>query len=192
MNDWDAMVNCSLLGQLSSQTCCSAYETTVLTRILVPFSLYCFFVWTVISAIPVSCLRLIVLPLAQNFVPVHGKDPMYHQPQRVPMRAGSLLVWDQRVAHGSRPNNSTQARWVSVEVAVSSCSWVLLWCQHGLVSCSLANRAAKPSKLIWWLQQSLTPQMSWGASLDVYAVQQVPATPRKRPVVPVRLTYYAM
>ncbi|XP_065189658.1 putative phytanoyl-CoA dioxygenase [Sycon ciliatum] len=37
---------------------------------------------------------------------------MYKQPQRVPMRAGSLLIWDQRVAHGSRPNNSTRARYV--------------------------------------------------------------------------------
>ncbi|XP_065197955.1 uncharacterized protein LOC135829475 [Sycon ciliatum] len=46
------------------------------------------------------------------FIPVHGHDPMYKQPQRVPMRAGSLLIWDQRVAHGSRPNNSTRARYV--------------------------------------------------------------------------------
>ncbi|XP_065177873.1 putative phytanoyl-CoA dioxygenase isoform X1 [Sycon ciliatum] len=48
----------------------------------------------------------------KNFIPVHGHDPMYKQPQRVPMRAGSLLIWDQRVAHGSRPNNSTRARYV--------------------------------------------------------------------------------
>jgi hypothetical protein len=37
-------------------------------------------------------------------------DPIHALSQRVPMRAGSLLVWDQRVVHGSRPNDSSTPR----------------------------------------------------------------------------------
>lgn len=37
-------------------------------------------------------------------------DPMQEQAQRVPMKAGSLLVWDFRIPHGSKPNNSDRPR----------------------------------------------------------------------------------
>lgn len=37
-------------------------------------------------------------------------NPMQKLGQRVPMRAGSMLVWDQRLIHGSAPNKSSNCR----------------------------------------------------------------------------------
>lgn len=37
-------------------------------------------------------------------------DPLQKLAQRVPMKAGSLLVWDQRVIHGANPNKSKNCR----------------------------------------------------------------------------------
>jgi len=37
-------------------------------------------------------------------------NPMQNLGQRVPMRAGSMLVWDQRLIHGSAPNKSSNCR----------------------------------------------------------------------------------
>ncbi|CAE8734835.1 unnamed protein product [Polarella glacialis] len=40
----------------------------------------------------------------------HEKDPIYALAHRVPMKQGSLLVWDQRLVHGSCPNASSRVR----------------------------------------------------------------------------------
>lgn len=37
-------------------------------------------------------------------------DPIHTLKQRITMRAGSLLIWDQRVVHGSSPNHSNKIR----------------------------------------------------------------------------------
>jgi len=37
-------------------------------------------------------------------------DPIHHLKQRITVRAGSLLLWDQRLVHGSVPNNSNRFR----------------------------------------------------------------------------------
>lgn len=37
-------------------------------------------------------------------------DPIHSLKQRITMRAGSLLIWDQRVVHGSSPNHSHKFR----------------------------------------------------------------------------------
>eukprot|EP00026_Physarum_polycephalum_P010707 Phypoly_transcript_10881.p1 GENE.Phypoly_transcript_10881~~Phypoly_transcript_10881.p1 ORF type:complete len:355 (-),score=70.03 Phypoly_transcript_10881:129-1193(-) len=39
-----------------------------------------------------------------------AKEEPYHRGTRVPMRAGSMVVWDQRMAHGSQPNASSHFR----------------------------------------------------------------------------------
>lgn len=41
---------------------------------------------------------------------VNECNPMQKLGQRVPMRAGSMLVWDQRLIHGSAPNKSSSCR----------------------------------------------------------------------------------
>ena len=46
----------------------------------------------------------------QTLVKVDCDDPLYGQPQRVAMRAGSMVIWDQRMAHGSAPNDSCNPR----------------------------------------------------------------------------------
>ncbi|CAJ1390190.1 unnamed protein product, partial [Effrenium voratum] len=40
----------------------------------------------------------------------HEKDPIYELAQRIPVKQGSLLIWDQRCVHGSRPNCSARVR----------------------------------------------------------------------------------
>jgi len=54
-----------------------------------------------------------------NTVPADLSKPMYNFPTkgavfkraiRVPMKAGSMVVWDQRMAHGSLPNASPNPR----------------------------------------------------------------------------------
>jgi hypothetical protein len=39
-----------------------------------------------------------------------GSDSIYDAGRRVPVRQGSFLLWDQRVAHGSQPNDSDKHR----------------------------------------------------------------------------------
>eukprot|EP00117_Sycon_ciliatum_P035389 scpid72172/ scgid26841/ len=46
----------------------------------------------------------------RTLVKVDCDDPLYGQPQRVAMRAGSMVIWDQRMAHGSAPNDSCNPR----------------------------------------------------------------------------------
>lgn len=48
--------------------------------------------------------------LHRDLVKVCPEDPLYKQAQRVPLRAGSLVIWDQRMAHGSAPNSSPNGR----------------------------------------------------------------------------------
>eukprot|EP00004_Rigifila_ramosa_P021718 TRINITY_DN5832_c0_g1_i1.p2 TRINITY_DN5832_c0_g1~~TRINITY_DN5832_c0_g1_i1.p2 ORF type:complete len:358 (+),score=78.33 TRINITY_DN5832_c0_g1_i1:71-1075(+) len=49
--------------------------------------------------------------VGSNFIfPKH--DATNSLAQRIPMRAGSLVIWDQRLAHGSAGNRSTRARCV--------------------------------------------------------------------------------
>ena len=40
----------------------------------------------------------------------HLHDPINERARRVPLRAGSLLVWDQRLVHGGSPNSSSHLR----------------------------------------------------------------------------------
>jgi hypothetical protein len=40
----------------------------------------------------------------------NAKDPVFKNGCRVSLRAGSIVIWDARMAHGSLPNRSTQFR----------------------------------------------------------------------------------
>jgi ectoine hydroxylase-related dioxygenase (phytanoyl-CoA dioxygenase family) len=40
----------------------------------------------------------------------NDKDPLHKLSIRIPIRAGCLLLWDQRTCHGTRPNNSSRPR----------------------------------------------------------------------------------
>ncbi|KAA8491768.1 hypothetical protein FVE85_8250 [Porphyridium purpureum] len=48
----------------------------------------------------------------RNFVEVPDDDPMRSRVMRVPMRAGSLLVWNSQLPHGNFPNSGHQWRMV--------------------------------------------------------------------------------
>ncbi|CAF5182233.1 unnamed protein product, partial [Rotaria sp. Silwood1] len=43
-------------------------------------------------------------------VQIPRDDPIREHIQRMPIREGSLLVWDTRLPHGNYPNNSNQMR----------------------------------------------------------------------------------
>jgi len=47
----------------------------------------------------------------QTFVVLRREDPLHKQSIRVTARAGSVVIWDQRTTHGSRPNNSERIRY---------------------------------------------------------------------------------
>jgi len=46
-----------------------------------------------------------------TFIVLPPYDPIYERGIRVTCRAGSLVIWDQRTCHGSRPNNSSRPRY---------------------------------------------------------------------------------
>ncbi len=48
-------------------------------------------------------------------------DPLVAQAQRVALRAGSLLIWDQRTAHGARGNDSGRPRFAQFVKAFRVC-----------------------------------------------------------------------
>jgi ectoine hydroxylase-related dioxygenase (phytanoyl-CoA dioxygenase family) len=48
----------------------------------------------------------------RNFVSVPDRDPLSNQGQKIPVRAGSLVIWDSRLAHCNYPNNSDKFRYV--------------------------------------------------------------------------------
>mmetsp|Transcript_10898 Transcript_10898/g.16254 ORF Transcript_10898/g.16254 Transcript_10898/m.16254 type:complete len:397 (+) Transcript_10898:40-1230(+) len=48
----------------------------------------------------------------RNFVEVPDNDPIRKEVMRVPMRAGSLLIWDSQLPHGNFPNTSDKFRMV--------------------------------------------------------------------------------
>ena len=45
-----------------------------------------------------------------TFTVVHPRDLLCKMAQRITVRAGSAIFWNQMTAHGSRPNNSTNFR----------------------------------------------------------------------------------
>jgi len=47
----------------------------------------------------------------QTFIVLRARDPIHKQSLRVTARAGSIVIWDQRTTHGSRPNNSDRIRY---------------------------------------------------------------------------------
>eukprot|EP01113_Clastostelium_recurvatum_P019805 TRINITY_DN2342_c0_g1_i2.p1 TRINITY_DN2342_c0_g1~~TRINITY_DN2342_c0_g1_i2.p1 ORF type:complete len:419 (+),score=87.60 TRINITY_DN2342_c0_g1_i2:59-1258(+) len=46
----------------------------------------------------------------QNFIVLPPKEPIQKHAVRITARAGSIVIWDQRVAHGSSPNSSSNPR----------------------------------------------------------------------------------
>ena len=52
---------------------------------------------------------------------------------RIPMRAGSLVIWDQRTPHGSHPNNSSNSRFAQ---------FLKVFPAHPIDAKRAANRAA--------------------------------------------------
>lgn len=46
----------------------------------------------------------------RNSLVFANDDPVQRLAIRIPMRAGSLVIWDQRTPHGARPNNSERMR----------------------------------------------------------------------------------
>ncbi|RHY32884.1 hypothetical protein DYB25_001822 [Aphanomyces astaci] len=49
---------------------------------------------------------------ARNFIEVPQDDPMRREITRVPMKAGSLLIWNSQLPHGNFPNNGVDFRMV--------------------------------------------------------------------------------
>lgn len=49
--------------------------------------------------------------LDDNFIRLYDDDPLQRQAMRVASRAGSLIVWDKRMVHGSHPNQSANFRY---------------------------------------------------------------------------------
>ena len=49
--------------------------------------------------------------LDDNFIRLDDNDPVRAQAIRVTSRAGSLIVWDKRMVHGSLPNQSNRFRY---------------------------------------------------------------------------------
>jgi hypothetical protein len=45
-----------------------------------------------------------------DFIVVSKNDEMYNNSIRITMRRGTLLIWDNRMPHGSQPNNSSNPR----------------------------------------------------------------------------------
>jgi len=45
-----------------------------------------------------------------TFIILPEDEPLQELATRIPMKAGSLLVWEQKTPHGSAPNNSNQMR----------------------------------------------------------------------------------
>jgi len=50
-------------------------------------------------------------PTQSTFIVIPSSDPIYERGIRVTCRAGSIVIWDQRTCHGSRPNNSSHSRY---------------------------------------------------------------------------------
>jgi ectoine hydroxylase-related dioxygenase (phytanoyl-CoA dioxygenase family) len=49
--------------------------------------------------------------LEDDFIRLDENDPLHHQSVRITARAGSLIIWDKRMVHGSCPNRSDQFRY---------------------------------------------------------------------------------
>ena len=58
----------------------------------------------------VDCNRLVWRGQGAGSFKFSDFDRIHTLKRRIPIRAGSLLVWDQRVVHGSQPNDSTNLR----------------------------------------------------------------------------------
>jgi len=54
--------------------------------------------------------ELVKVASERNSYNFDAKDPIQKYSIRVPMRAGSMVIWDQRMPHGARPNNSDRLR----------------------------------------------------------------------------------
>ena len=63
-----------------------------------------------------------------------SNDGVHRLKVRVPMREGSFLIWDQRVAHGSAPNASDRPRMAQ---------FVKRFMRRGAGAARLARRAAR-------------------------------------------------
>ncbi len=61
----------------------------------------------------------------QTFVPLPVDEPMQDLAIHVTCRAGSLIIWDQRTAHGSRPNNRSHPALLSLShPTLCRCCWL--------------------------------------------------------------------
>jgi ectoine hydroxylase-related dioxygenase (phytanoyl-CoA dioxygenase family) len=49
--------------------------------------------------------------IEDNFIRLDDDDPLHDHAVRVTARAGSLIIWDKRMVHGSQPNRSDQFRY---------------------------------------------------------------------------------
>lgn len=58
----------------------------------------------------IDCNRLVWRGQGAGSFKFSDFDRIHTLKRRIPIRAGSLLVWDQRVVHGSQPNDSTNFR----------------------------------------------------------------------------------
>jgi hypothetical protein len=56
----------------------------------------------------------------RNFIEVPENDPMRNEITPVPMRAGSLLIWNSQLPHGNFPNSSSKFRIVQYIKMISS------------------------------------------------------------------------
>ena len=57
-----------------------------------------------------GCNWLVARPGGGSSYKFSDSDAVHALSRRVPVREGSLLVWDQRLVHGSRPNDSSRPR----------------------------------------------------------------------------------
>eukprot|EP01113_Clastostelium_recurvatum_P020196 TRINITY_DN2399_c0_g1_i3.p1 TRINITY_DN2399_c0_g1~~TRINITY_DN2399_c0_g1_i3.p1 ORF type:complete len:457 (+),score=84.76 TRINITY_DN2399_c0_g1_i3:94-1464(+) len=92
----------------------------------------------------------------QTSYQVPEADPMRHDIQRMPIRKGSLLIWDSRMPHGSFPNDSERFRVVQyMKMADAQDPAFLPWAVDGILPSqdegfTLSNLGAKLFGLEKW------------------------------------------
>jgi hypothetical protein len=58
--------------------------------------------------------------IKRNFIEVPEEDPMRKEITQIPMKAGSLLIWNSQLPHGNFPNTSTEFRMVQYIKMISA------------------------------------------------------------------------
>ena len=77
-----------------------------------PGSHRCLRAWAHAHVRDAGIMRRVLMPESSCQLQLPDGDPLKAQAQKVPMRAGSLVVWDSRLAHANYQNDSARPRMV--------------------------------------------------------------------------------